>query len=267
VTEAKPLWSILASSPKMALTYYAAPLLGLICLGRSLWLRGVSRSALFAGAFLAAAFLVSIWQVRGSMFSIPLAVLPLAAWVAEWRERAKGTVPIATTLKMLATWLLSFTVSWSAAAAGLSSIVDSQVKAEGEAASTPASRCQDSDSYSELAAIPPTNVLAVSNLGASILRHTSHYVLAGPYHRNTDGNLAVLSAFMEPMSEAEKIIRPHHIALVAICPGNDESAALAKWAPQGFMAALRKGDIPAWLEPVAGTTGKSLELYRVRPPG
>ena len=31
---------------------------------------------------------VSIWQVRGSMFAIPLATIPLAAWVGEWRARA-----------------------------------------------------------------------------------------------------------------------------------------------------------------------------------
>ena len=36
-------------------------------------------------AFLAAAIAVSIWQVRGSMFAIPLATIPLAAWVGEWQ--------------------------------------------------------------------------------------------------------------------------------------------------------------------------------------
>ena len=64
--------------------------------------------------FLGIAFVVSLWQVRGALFSLPLAVLPLAEWVGSWRERAQSAAaPPMSSLRMVAAWLASINLAWS----------------------------------------------------------------------------------------------------------------------------------------------------------
>jgi hypothetical protein len=111
--------------------------------------------------------------------------------------------------------------------------------------------------------MPKTTVLAVSNLGAPILRYTPHRVLAGPYHRNVEGDLEALDAFIGTDEEARRIVRRDGITLVASCPGNDETRDLETRAPDGLMARLARNDVPAWLAPVPGTLDQSLKLFRV----
>jgi hypothetical protein len=126
--------------------------------------------------------------------------------------------------------------------------------------------CLASVDFGQLTAMPATGVLAVSNLGAPVLRHTWHRTSAGPYHRNIDGNLAALDAFAGPVGEAEAIVRRNGVGVIAICRGNGESRVFARRAPEGLMAALLSGKAPDWLEIVPESRGKPLELYRVRPP-
>ncbi len=71
-----------------------------------------------------------------------------------------------------------------------------------------------------------------------MLRYTPHSVLAGPYHRNVDGNLTALNAFVGTPENAGEIARANGIGLVALCRGNTETAFLAKRAPDGLLAAL-----------------------------
>ena len=85
VTEAQPIWSIVRHNPAMAVSYYATPALGLrpAHAGRcgATGLAACRRSSFWRSW--SAAIAVSVWQVRGSMFAIPLATIPLAAWVGE----------------------------------------------------------------------------------------------------------------------------------------------------------------------------------------
>jgi hypothetical protein len=108
-------------------------------------------------------------------------------------------------------------------------------------------------------------VLVISNLGAPVLRYTAHRVLAGPYHRNMDGNIAALEAFIETPEKAREIARANNIGLVAFCAANAETAFLAGRAPEGLLAGLLAGRTPDWLEMVPESRGKPLELYRVLP--
>lgn len=258
VIEAQPLWSIVATDPAMAPGFYATALIGLVLMALRLR-RGIRRADAFVCAFLFAAFVVSIWQVRGSMFSIPLAVLPLAGWVAMWRARAKSSS--AATVKMVLAWLASFSIAWTAAAHGASRLIRPEPMQATVLTGTAA--CESVVDYARLAVLPATKVLAISNLGAPILRHTEHRVLAGPYHRNVAGNLTALSAFMGSTEEAHAIVAAQGVTMVALCPGNTESGALAGWAPDGFMASLLAGNVPGWLEPLPDSADQPLRLFRV----
>jgi hypothetical protein len=261
VTEAQPVWSVVAKNQAMAVSYYVTPLLGLIVLGWRMRRRGIGSAGLVVAAFLATAFAVSLWQVRGAMFAIPLAAIPLSAWVGTWRERA-ASGGSGSTLGMVLAWLVSLNLAWGASANAVAKALGRPVSPGAEAS---AGTCDRAADFAALAAMPATAVLAISNLGAPILVHTHHRVFAGPYHRNVEGNLIALEAFMGSEQEALAIARTSHVGLVALCRGNDETGALARWAPSGFMAALARGGAPGWLEKVPATSGKPLELYRVLP--
>jgi hypothetical protein len=269
VIEAQPLWGVLAKKPEMAPQHYVTALLALLLLGRELAGRGLSRGKVLLAVVLAAAVAVSIWQVRGSTFSLPFAVVPLAAWVAGWRRAAAAGLPGASA-RMAIAWLVSLNMTWSAAAFGLAGLLRPQAEGPSQSLLAGASagagdrKCYADAVYPALAAMPATTVLAISNLGTSILANTHHRVLAGPYHRNVAGNLLMMDAFMGAPDEARVLLRENGVGLVALCVGNGESRSLADWGPSGLMASLLAGHVPDWLERLPGDEGAPLAVYRVR---
>lgn len=260
VGEAQPLWSILANEPEKAAGHYATVLIALAVLALRMRRQGLRRGEILLLSMLFVALLVSVWQVRGSRFSLPLACVPLAMWVADFRSRAQTAPSAAASLKLAGAWLASFHVTWILAALGVWYAFTPPADAQ-ETKGT----CYKQSDFVELARLEPTGVLTISNLGAPVLRHTGHRVLAGPYHRNVEGNLAALEAFMGPAEVAEAIARRNGIGLVAFCAGNRETTLLAQRAPEGLLAGLLDGKVPAWMEVVPESAGKPLELYRVAP--
>ena len=258
VAEAQPLWRVIAKDPGSAAGHYLTPLLGLAVYALHVRRHGLRRQDAFFGAFLLAAFLVSVWQIRGSRFSIPLSCVPLSIWVAHWRGLNRSAPGTASTLKMVGAWLASFNFTWLMLFASLSVLLW-PAEMEAEAAREP---CQKAVDYEQLAAMPAQGVLVPSNLGAPVLRYTPHRVLAAPYHRNVDGNMAVIEAFMSPTA-AHDIARRNNMTLLAFCPGNSESSFFAQQAPAGLMAALLAGDPPSWLEILPQTREMPLRVYRI----
>lgn len=261
VGEAQPLWTILALEPEAAAGQYATVLIALVVLGLRIRKNGLRSEEVLLGVMLATALLVSIWQVRGARFSLPLACVPLAMWVGDLRRRAQAAPGRAASLKLAGAWLVSLHLIWMVASLGVWRLVGDADPEQELAKQT----CYDPADFADLATLPPTEVLTISNLGAPILRYTHHSVLAGPYHRNVAGNLAVLEALIGSPGKAREVTRMHGVGLVALCRGNNETAILARRAPDGLLADLLAGRPPGWLRPVAGTAGKPLELYSVSP--
>lgn len=258
VDEAQPLWRMLASDPEAVAGHYMTVLIGLAVLALRIRKVGLRRQEVVLAVMLVAALLVSIWQVRGSRFSLPLACVPLAIWVAQWRRRAVTVPGTASSLKMAGAWIVSFNVTWILLAVGVWHLfAPAEAKEE-----LIAEKCYKRIDYDLLAAMPADRVLVISNLGASVLSKTPHSVLAGPYHRNVAGNLAALNAFMGSPSQAAAIIKENGIGMVAFCRGNNETKFLAKRAPDGLLAGMLAGEIPGWLEIVEESKGKPLEIYR-----
>lgn len=260
VSEAQPLWKILATDPSIAVAYYVTPLIALVLLAWQMRTTKPTQAGVVILAFLAVAVLVSIWQVRGSIFSVSLATIPLARWVgAHRRGVASGTDKLAN-IRLVVAWLLSLNVVWAGIGAVGAATVQTPDAAEAEAARQTCDRAAD---YALLGTMPNTTVLAISNLGAPILFHTGHRVLAGPYHRNIEGDLAALDALMGSDAEAAGVAKRYHVGLVALCRGNSETSSIAAWAPAGLLAALVADRAPNWLERLPETEGKPLELFRV----
>ncbi|TPN76855.1 GtrA family protein [Mesorhizobium sp. CU2] len=256
VVEAQPFWSVAVNQPKLMAARYVTPFIAILLIGFQLRSRRLRREEAIAAALLVAAFAVSLWEVRASTFAVAFAVLPLSAWIAKIRLQA-GAIRIA------AAWLVSLNATWAGVAAAAQSVVQKtppQINSDADHAVT----CGKPGDFGNLAAMPATTVLASSNLGSGILMFTGHHALAGPYHRNIAGNLAMFDAFMGTPDAARTIIEREHVRLIAICRDNTEEISLAKDAPSGLVAQLLRGEAPDWLELDSATAGKPIEIYKVR---
>jgi hypothetical protein len=262
VAEAQPLWNIVALQPENVAQNYATPAIAVGILVTATLRHGVRRPEVMLLGFLVAATAVSVWQIRGTSFSLPFAIIPLAAMVAAARRDAQGRTAKAT-LKMVFAWLISLTLVWSAGSHAIANAIAPKQNADATTAGKGKLSCTADATYALLAQQPPTTVLTISNLGAPMIATTPHRVLAGPYHRNNAGNIAVLDAFMGTPDQAHAVMRREKIGLLAFCPGNDETGSLVDWAPNGLMADIVKGDAPSWLEPISETLDQPLVLYRV----
>jgi hypothetical protein len=109
--------------------------------------------------------------------------------------------------------------------------------------------------------IPPAVIAAPIDLGASILAFTDHSVLAAPYHRNNDGNLAAWNLFLADPAQARDRLAETNASLLVVCPDLNEVDNLLDLAPEGFLASLINGPTPTWLTEIdIGTT--DLRVYR-----
>ncbi|WP_322417288.1 GtrA family protein [Mesorhizobium huakuii] len=261
IEEAQSLYKLVIYNRVAVVERFATPLVAIMLMALGLGRGGSRRQDSLVGALLVVAFLVSAWQVRGSTFSIALAVLPLCAWIANWRQPAKASPSLGSTLRLAAAWLVSVNALWACAAVAVSSAFETGADVQGASVNA---TCQGKTSFAALGQLPDTTVLAISNLGSPILAYSGHRVFAGPYHRNVAGNLLALDTFLGSDADARKAVESHHVGLVALCRGNPETRLLVDRAPDSFLAGLTRGNLPDWLEPVAGTIGAQLELYRVK---
>ncbi|CDX34457.1 conserved membrane hypothetical protein [Mesorhizobium sp. SOD10] len=263
VVEAQPFWSVAIHQPKLMATRYVTPFIAILLIGFQLRSRGLRREEILAAVLLLVAFGVSLWQVRGSTFSVAFAVLPLSAWIAKIRLRADAAPSWRLSTGIVMAWLVSLNATWAGVAVAAQSMVQ---KAPQRINSDPdhAVTCGKPGDFRDLAAMPSTTVLASSNLGSGILMFTGHRALAGPYHRNVGGNLAMLDAFMGAPDAARAVIEREHVGLIAICRGNTEEISLGLDAPDGLAAALLRSAPPTWLELDQSTAGKPIEIYKVR---
>ncbi|TGQ13809.1 MAG: GtrA family protein [Mesorhizobium sp.] len=263
VVEAQPFLSVAVNEPKLMAARYVTPFIAILLIGLQLRSRRLRREEALTAVLLIVAFAVSLWQVRGSTFSVAFAVLPLSTWIAGVRLQATAAQSWRVSTRIAAAWLVSLNATWAGVAVAAQSVVQkapAKINSDADHALT----CGKASDFSDLAGMPATAVLASSNLGSPILMFTGHRALAGPYHRNVGGNLAMLDAFMGTPDAARAIIEREHVGLVAICRGNSEELSLAAQAPKGLAARLLKRDVPDWLELDDATASKPVEIYKVR---
>ncbi|MGX8010958.1 GtrA family protein [Mesorhizobium sp. ORM8.1] len=265
IDEVQSLFSLLVNQPAGVAARYATPVVAIVLMALRLGRGGWRREDSLVGALLVVAFAVGAWQVRGTTFSVGLAVIPLSAWVAKWRARAEISSSFGVTLRLVAVWLLSFNPVWTGVAAA-ASVAFEKGTAVADGDDTDGA-CLKMATFAPLGRMPDTTVLTLSNLGAPILAYTGHRVFAGPYHRNLAGVLLAFDTFLGSTDAARRTVEAHHVGLVAICRGNAETSTLTQTAPNGFLADLIRGRVPDWLEPVVDTKGNPIELFRVRQAG
>ena len=267
VSEAQSIAAQISQEPWTVAGFYLVPMLAMGLCARRIYQRRNIHAYGVLLALLAVSWAIALVQVRGAVFSNMLSAIPMAALVAETRARANADQKnLRKGLVFAATALAAVPFIWALSGALLSMGVN-KVSGE-EVGSLPVQEenaCTDAQAMQALALEPAGVVASPSNIGAHILRFTPHRVLAAPYHRNQGGMLTELHAAMASPKDAVKFLRGAGVTVVAFCGTDPQVGSITKVAPGGFYAQLGKGRVPSWLEPIAGTQDKPLQLFRVKP--
>jgi hypothetical protein len=102
-------------------------------------------------------------------------------------------------------------------------------------------------------------------MGPALLAATPHSVMAAGYHRNHEAMRDVILAFLGPEERARSFAEARSVSLIVYCSNLMETERYMNGAPDGFMARLNRGQVPAWLEPVPGAGSSTLKVWRIRP--
>lgn len=267
VTEAQPFWAQLQIEPWTSGTFYAVPLLAMSLCAVRVHRRQRAEAHLVLLSLILVSYLIALTQVRGAVFANMLSTIPLAVLVADLRASANADPKnIHKGLAYAGTALASIPFVWGLAGTGLLTGYDAAIGRASEGLPTAAEPvCSDQAAMLPLGRQPTGVVAAASNLGAQILRFTDHRALSAPYHRNQAGMLAELHAGMAPVAESALILRQAGVTLVAFCKSDPQVTNIARVAPDGLYASLGQGKIPDFLEPVAGTMDRPLQIFRLKP--
>ena len=263
VFEAQSAFRIVQLDPWLLPSLFGMPLLAIGWLILAIR-RGENRSVaigLLILVLLSSA--VTVFQMRGSEFSTPLSALALAGLVTILSEGVGKERPVL----LISTWLLSCAITWKLlCTAGIALfahghsgplIAGANVKQAGAS-------CHSTESLAALKAEPAGTIAAANGLGPDILFTTPHRVLAGPYHRNVEGNLAWINAMIGTPDEAQKILTDAGTTLLAICPDDPDERDFLRADPDGFVGQLLKGQTFNWIEPVQQTMGLPLRVWRIK---
>lgn len=265
VTEAQSFADILLREPHAVGGYYAVGFFAIaVCLFRAV--QGREREAhLILLVLVTACWSIALVQVRGFFFANLLAILPLALLIADLRRGSQGDPESPNAA-------LVYVVTVLAAVPAVWALAGALIDRETESATAMEAITQDSGARPErgecpalgglplLVGMEPGVVAAPSNSGAEILRFTRHRVLTAPYHRNQAGMLTELHIGLAPPDEARAFLAGAGVTVVAFCASDPQTQSLAKMKPDGFYAALSRGEVPAYLTP-AGSEG-GFDLYR-----
>lgn len=264
ILEAQSAFTVMKRDPFMLPGLFGLPLAALlVCFAAVRSNRARTAHLLFA-IMLSAAILVTLWQMRGSLFALPFAAMPMAIWVAGWSAAAQsGEKP--NPAGLIGAWLVSLSLFWGMAGTlGARLFANGPTLIEQAAASSPRELCFDSDLFKPLAGEPSGTLLGATNLGAPLLKYTSMRALAGPYHRNAAGNLALIDAMTGTPETAKSVIARQKISIVAVCVKGADEADFMAAAPGGFLQILLSGKRFDWLEPIDPSSSAPLRFWRVR---
>lgn len=151
---------------------------------------------------------------------------------------------------------------FSLAVAGLSAKQVTDAIFEPEAIGGP-SPCRTLSEVAPLKRLPKGRVMAPLDLGPAILAETSHEVFAGPYHRNNDGNTALIRLMLAPLPAAQQILSDRRVDYVVTCSAAPD-LNIIKLAPEGLEARLSRGETPEFLEPIDLGPATKISAWRVR---
>jgi hypothetical protein len=270
VTEARSISAQLSLKPYASFGFYMVPILAIVlCLYR-IWMKDRTEQHLKLFVLIFCATLISFIQIRGSIFSTMLGMIPLAVLITELRLKTHANPKNhLLSLAFIITVILSLPIAWKALGTGLSAVLSSQNHIASSRTTSPqngthGNACNTENALSLLAAEPKGLVMGPSNLGVSILRFTQHRAISAPYHRNELGMLAEIYTSVAEPTKAMPLLAQARINYIALCKADPQVKLSKDRSPNGLYAQLLDGQIPEYLELLEASLGQPIEIYRVK---
>ncbi|KRQ01935.1 hypothetical protein [Bradyrhizobium manausense] len=260
VVETMSVSELAQMQPQKLLGYYAFPLLTLgLCTAAVIGCTPQMRFRWIVSTITLAALCgESLWELRGAAAAnIVAAPLCVAGIVRLRTEIVAGSRLVRVALLLSPATLGGIGLAvWPAFAAGTGG--------PKIAMPDPAASCQTISSAAALADLPPGRMMAPIDSGPAILAATEHAVFAGPYHRNNDGNLAMVHAMTAAPEAAHDMLRARQVDYILTCNGSFDQEDLVRIAPEGLAAHLGRGEAPDYLEPVQAVSKPGWTVWRLR---
>jgi hypothetical protein len=242
---------------------------GLFC-GAICWLilrKGLKRDDLrkldTIGFFLFYGLLLSIFVMRtisvATAYAIPVTAVAIALLFRHYQQSKVAVRRVALVAIMLVLLVPGAAVS---SLVQVTPEKDNQQKPAASKASTN-EQCQSALSVRALSALPKGNFLAPFDMGPTILSQTPHGVLASSHHRNEQAMHDHIQIFRSAPDAAHALMKARGIDNLAVCPQEAELGFYAKKDPSGLWSQVKKGNVPAWLEPLPDK-GEGIKVWRVR---
>jgi len=256
VSEAISLARMLQLFPEKVPAFYALPIIAtgfaVMALTRSprserfRWIVGIVTLVALIG--------ISLWEMRGaagaSMVAAPIFVASLTVlWPG-----------LAGARNLLILSAVASPISLAAVGLFAKPLIDAVFKTQPISDPSP---CQSMSDVAFLKQLPKGRVMAPVDLGPAILAETTHDVFAGPYHRNNDGNTALIKLMLAPLSTAHQILSDRHADYLITCSAAPD-ANIIKLAPDGLEARLGRGETPDFLERIELDPSYNISVWRVR---
>lgn len=256
VDEARPTLAMLDGHLDEVLFRMGTQIAGLCAALWMIWQGRDRRAGLLFVLLLTVSLLFALYQTRFYVFGQLFAILPLAVLVARVQsgEAGRGWPRLA----YLAVLFVSLPAVWGVAGKLLS---QSDAPPLVELAAEAAVACDPDGTYAELNALEPGRILAPASDAPDLLLETRNSVLHGHYHRNTTGIDAALAIYTATPDEAYAGLRDAQVDYLLVCHADADMQFFARYAPDGLIATILRGDVPGWLKPVA-TAGPTV-IYAV----
>jgi hypothetical protein len=263
VAESMSFATVLQLEPQKIPAYFGFPVLTLVVAAVAMMRAPAHRRSRFVIPIvtLAALFGISVWQIRGVAAATVVAAPIFAACLVmllPGRDRARNLL-FAAVVASPATL----------AAAGLAArpVINWIYQPPWTIAEhTAVSSCRAISTMAPLEKLAPGRVMAPIDLGPAILAATKHSVFAAPYHRNNDGNLAMIHTMLGAPQAVRDILRDRKVDYIVMCAGGYEQIEFSQQAPDGLAARLNRGEVPDFLQPLDLGPSSKLVAWRVEIP-
>lgn len=262
VREARPVW---ANGWQIASLMLALPVAGLIGYALLGWRvrrdrEGRRRLLSVATPALTAILLLS-WQTRAGPAAQLLAVP--GAIVIPWLLAPRAFAASNTLIRVLGTAAIVLLGLGALVPMALSYVPGKPLTARDKAINRANRLCPTLWALKPVARQPRGVVFTFVDLAPRLITVTHHSSIAGPYHRNGDAIRDTMLAFRGTADEAHAIIARYHSTYVLTCPDLSQTTIFMSETPKGFYGQLSRGEVPAWLRPIALPKDNPYRMYKV----
>ena len=263
VREARPVY---VQSWKVAVDMMALPVTGAIGWLLLAWHNRKDRDLLCrtlgAAAVAVTAMAMMFWQIRTGPAAQMLAAVGAVAliWViAPIIDRARNRYLSTVGLVLVAL------IGLGVVAPLVMVFLPNQKATRGEIAVNRANNlCNLIGEYHPIALLPKGTVFTFVDLAPRLITVTHHDSIMGPYHRNSQQIVDVMTAFRGSADQAHAIIAgKYHSNYLLTCPHSSTTTIFMSEVPNGFYGQLEMGKVPNWLKPIPLPANSPFKMWQV----